>query len=85
VGTSTQFVLLPGLNQQYASTAMSVETLLFIIIVLLITISLQLRNINERLKKRFPTEKEQDYEWAKRDPIGHWEAHRDDKKKNASG
>ena len=63
---------------------MNVETLLFIIIVLLITISLQLRNINERLKKRFPTEKEQDYEWAKRDVIGHWEAQCDDNKKNAS-
>jgi hypothetical protein len=53
------------------------QTLLVVIAVLLFLI---LWKIDRRLKDRFPTEKEQDYKWAKEDPMGHWEAHKNDKK-----
>lgn len=55
--------------------------LLVVIVVLLLVISTQLSKINARLKERFPTAKEEDYEWSQRDPMGHWEAHKDDKRK----
>lgn len=58
---------------------MSIEVVLEIIAVLLLIIVWELSRINSRLKVRFPTEKEQDYEWAQRDPMGHWEAHKNDK------
>jgi hypothetical protein len=32
-------------------------------------------------KKRLPTEEEEDCEWSKKDPMGHWEAHKDENKK----
>ena len=48
---------------------------------LLLAISVQVGSISSRLKERFPTAKEEDYEWAKRDPAGHWEAHKDDRSK----
>lgn len=59
---------------------MNTETLLLAIIVLLICIEVTLSNISSRLKERFPTQKEQDHKWAMEDPMGHWEAHKDDKK-----
>lgn len=36
--------------------------------------------INGRLKERFATAMEGDCEWSQRDPMGDWEAHKDDKK-----
>jgi hypothetical protein len=35
-------------------------------------------DVKGRLKEKFPTEKEEDYRWSQQDPMGHWEAHRDD-------
>jgi hypothetical protein len=55
-----------------------VQTLLLIVVILLGLVLWQLININRRLKDRFPTEKEQDYEWSQKDPMGHWEAHKKD-------
>jgi len=47
---------------------------------LLILIFWKLSDINSRLKDRFPSEKELDSKWAKENPMGHWEAHKDDKR-----
>lgn len=55
--------------------------MLSIIAVLLFLILIQISAIAKRTRERFPTEKEQDYDWSQRDPMGHWEAHKDDKKK----
>jgi hypothetical protein len=58
---------------------MSVETLLIVIAILLLVILGEVGKIGRRLKERFPTEKERDYEWSQKDPMGHWEAHKKDK------
>jgi cell division protein FtsL len=58
----------------------NIQTLLVIVAVLLVLIFWELRKMNSRLKNRFPTEKEQDYEWSQDDPQGHREAHIDDEK-----
>ena len=58
---------------------MKIETLLEIVAVLLVLILVEIGSIRRRLKERFPTEKEQDYRWAQEDPMGHSEAHKDDK------
>jgi hypothetical protein len=60
---------------------MSVEYLLILVAVLLIMIYGKLDRISARLKERFPTEKEQDYEWSQKDPMGHAEAHSKDREK----
>jgi hypothetical protein len=52
-----------------------VELLLSVIAVPLFVIVFHVGRIDARLKERFPTGKEQDYEWANKDPMGHWEAH----------
>ena len=54
--------------------------LLVIIVVLLATIEHRLDKIDKRSRERFPTEKEADYEMSQKDPMGHWELHKDDKK-----
>lgn len=54
------------------------QYLLIVIAVMLALILWKLTAISERLKERFPTEKEQDREWALKDPMGHSEAHRKD-------
>jgi hypothetical protein len=54
----------------------NVEILLVIVAILLFLILWRVGKINSRLKERFPTEKEQDAEWAQKDPAGHWEAHK---------
>ncbi len=59
-----------------------VEWLLAFIAVILFMCWISLSQINARLKERFPTAKEEDYRWSQRDPMGHWEAHKDDKKKS---
>jgi hypothetical protein len=51
------------------------ETLLLVIVSLLLGIFWRLGNIDARLRKQFPTEKERDYEWSQIDPMGHWAAH----------
>ena len=56
-----------------------VEILLIIISVLLFFILVALERIAARLKAKFPTEKEEDRDWAQKDPMGHWEAHKKDK------
>lgn len=56
------------------------EFLLIVIAVLLLLIFWKLSAISARLRERFPTEKEQDLEWALKDPIGHSEAHKKDMK-----
>jgi hypothetical protein len=61
----------------------SVDVLAFLlcaIVILLSLILVELGSIGRRLKERFPTEKEEDSKWARADPAGHWEAHRNDKK-----
>jgi hypothetical protein len=60
---------------------MDIQTLLVVIAILLFLILWKLIKIDSRLKERFPTEKEQDYEWSQKDPMGHWEAHKDEKGK----
>jgi len=59
-----------------------IVALLWVIVVLLALILASVVSISRRLKERFPTEKEQDYEWSQNDPAGHWVAHKDDGKKN---
>lgn len=58
-----------------------VVALLWAIIVLLTLILAWVVGIGKRLKELLPTGKEQDYEWSQKDPTGHWEAHKDDGKK----
>ena len=58
-----------------------IVALLWIIVALLALILASVISISKRLKERFPTAKEQDYEWSQKDPAGHWEAHKDDGKK----
>ena len=53
--------------------------MLIVIAVLLFLIFVEISKIGNRLKDRFPTEKERDYEWSQKDPMGHWEAHKEDK------
>ena len=55
---------------------LDVSFLLLVIALLLVGILGRLGKIDARLKERFPTEKEQDREWAQIDPMGHWDAHR---------
>jgi hypothetical protein len=56
--------------------------LLGIITVLLFLILWKISAIAARLREKFPTEKEEGYDWSQRDPMGHWEAHhKDDAKK----
>ncbi|CAN5554447.1 hypothetical protein BH10ACI4_BH10ACI4_33810 [soil metagenome] len=57
-----------------------VELLLAAIAVLLLLLVIQVSGIAKRSRERFPTEKEQDYDWSQNDPAGHWEAHKNDKK-----
>ena len=56
-------------------------TLLVVIAVLSALILWRISKIDARMKERFPTEKEADYEWSQKDPMGHWEAHKKDKGK----
>jgi len=56
----------------------NIAALLALIVILLFLVWCELGKINSRLKERFPTEKEQDYEWSQKDPMGHWEAHKHD-------
>ena len=58
----------------------TVQLLLGAIALLLLLILFRLGSISARLKDRFPTEREQDSKWAREDPAGHWEAHKNDKK-----
>jgi hypothetical protein len=66
------------------SLELNVPTLLLIIAILLVFVLLELIKINRRLKNRFPTEKEQDYKWSQEDPMGHWEAHKEEKQTKVS-
>jgi len=59
----------------------NIQTLLVVIAFLLLLILWKLTKIDSRLKERFPTEKEEDYHWSQKDPIGHWEAHKGEKGK----
>lgn len=59
--------------------ATNIEFWLATIAVLLLFILLQVSAIARRLRRHFPTEKEEDYDWSQRDPSGHWEAHKRDK------
>jgi hypothetical protein len=64
---------------------MSETDLLGIIVVVLVAILWTLLSISRRLKERFPTEKETDLQWGKDDPMGHYEAHKRDKKPKTEG
>ena len=57
----------------------TVSVLLAVIAGLLFMIWVNVSSISKRLQSHFPTDKEQDYEWGKKDPLGHWEAHKNDK------
>ena len=59
---------------------MSEKDVLEIIAVVLVGIFWTLQSISRRLKERFPTEKESDLQFAKDDPMGHFEAHEAAKK-----
>lgn len=54
-------------------------TLLIVAVALLFVAVVRLGNIDRRLRERFPTAREEDYDWSQRDPMGHWEAHKNDK------
>jgi len=56
------------------------ESWLAAIAILLLMILIQVWAIAKRTRERFPTEKEQDSDWVKSDPMGHWEAHKNDRK-----
>jgi hypothetical protein len=58
-----------------------IEIWLVVIAVLLYIMVMQLWAIAKRLRRHFPTDKEADTDWAIRDPMGHWEAHKNDKSK----
>jgi hypothetical protein len=58
----------------------SVPGLLIWILFMLVAIWQKLGSIDKRLEERFPTEEEEDYQWSQDDPMGHWEAHKDDSK-----
>jgi hypothetical protein len=58
---------------------MTEKDLLGIIVVVLVAILWTLQSISHRVKDRFPVEKEADLKWAKDDPMGHFEAHKNDK------
>jgi hypothetical protein len=55
------------------------EWLLLAITFFLAVIAWKVTKIDERLKERFPTEKEADFQWAMKDPMGHAEAHKKDR------
>lgn len=55
------------------------KNILIVIAVLLFLIWIELRQIASRAREHFPTDKERDHDFARRDPMGHWEAHKDDK------
>jgi hypothetical protein len=57
-----------------------VELLLAIIAVIVFIVMIQVSAIAKRMRQHFPTEKEADYDWSQKDPAGHWEAHKNDKK-----
>ncbi|MHB8541870.1 MAG: hypothetical protein ACYDCD_13175 [Candidatus Acidiferrales bacterium] len=59
----------------------SIQVLLALIALLLFLVLWRVGRIDSRMKERFPTEKEKDYQWSQKDPMGHWEAPKDDKKK----
>jgi hypothetical protein len=61
------------------------KTLLVILTVLLFIIWWELSRINSRLKDRFATEREEDYKWSQADPMGHWEAHKNNKSSKEKG
>jgi len=58
--------------------SLDLATLLTMIAALLFFIWMELRRIGARTRERFPTEKEADHDFAMRDPMGHWEVHKDD-------
>ena len=55
------------------------DFLLVVIAIFLFLILWYVGKINERMRERFPTEKEEDADWARKDPMGHAEAHSKDK------
>jgi hypothetical protein len=50
-------------------------------VVLLFMIYLNVSAISKRMKEHFPTEAERDLQWAKSNPLAHYEAHKNDRKK----
>jgi hypothetical protein len=54
------------------------EKLVWIIVALLALIVWELDAIRSPLRQRFPTAEEEDSRWAQEDPMGHWEAHKDE-------
>jgi hypothetical protein len=57
--------------ESHSEVVVNIQTLLVIIAFLLLLILWELSKIHNRLKDRFPTEKEQDYKWSQEDPHGH--------------
>jgi hypothetical protein len=54
------------------------EKLSWIIVALLALIVWELDAIRSRLKRQFPTAEGEDSRWAQEDPMGHWEANKDE-------
>jgi hypothetical protein len=61
--------------------SLDVKDWLLCIALLLLLILIEVGRIGSRLREHFPTRKEADRDFARRDPMGHWEAHKDDKKR----
>jgi hypothetical protein len=61
-----------------------IEKLLSLIVGLLAVMAYELDAIRVRLKDRFPTTGEEDSRWAQKDPLGHWEAHKNEIKSKKS-
>ena len=52
------------------------EFCLAFIAVMMVVLVTQVSGVASRLKERFPTEKEQERQWARNDPAGYSEAHK---------
>jgi hypothetical protein len=57
-----------------------INFLLGLIAVLLFMIWNNTSAISKRMREHFPTDEEEDHDWALKDPAGHYAAHKDDKK-----
>jgi hypothetical protein len=56
-----------------------IQLLLIVVACILFLIYLDVRAISKRMRQRFPTDAEEDHDWAMSDPAGHAEAHRKDR------
>ena len=55
------------------------EILLMVITIALLGIWMSVTKMSTRLREHFPSEKEEDRDWAMKDPMGHSEPHKSGK------